>query len=196
MSGYVDLYDLKRAQAETGLTSEAKRTMIDILFDGKTRGDEDISLNCFMKMNHLKSEAINLLMQDCNDKVIREDLVDRVRGMRSGIGNAVVLRRMIKMSNAIAASTRRKTAVALLIGSEENAKLTDGFSIVEGPRELLKEVFGDHEAEVAEKKAKGKKNQQEKADKKQAKRDKRQAEKKPKSNKKQDNKGNKKKKKN
>ncbi|HIB86222.1 TPA: hypothetical protein EYO57_03270, partial [Candidatus Poribacteria bacterium] len=139
MSGYVDLYDLKRAQAETGLTSEAKRTMIDILFDGKTRGDEDISLNCFMKMNHLKSEAINLLMQDCNDKVIREDLVDRVRGMRSGIGNAVVLRRMIKMSNAIAASTRRKTAVALLIGSEENAKLTDGFSIVEGPRELLKE---------------------------------------------------------
>lgn len=156
MSGYVDLHQLRREQADTGLTSEAKRTMIDILFDGKTRGDEDISLNRFMKRNHLKSEAINLLMQDCNDKVIREDLVDRVRGMRSGIGNAVVLRRMIKMSNAVAASARRKTAVALLIDT---------------PEELTGELLFDN-LEKVYKKAKGKETQADKKAKKQARREK------------------------
>jgi hypothetical protein len=147
MSEYVDLYQLKRAQAETGLTPEAKETMIIVLFDGETREDDDISLNRFMKRNGLKSEAVNLLMQDCNDRVIREDLVDRVRGMRSGIGNAVVLRRMIKMSNAVAASTRQKTAVALLIDPEAVEKKD-------------------------EKKAKGKANQETKAAKNQAKREK------------------------
>jgi len=167
MSEYVDLYQLKRAQAETGLTSEAKRTMIDLLFDGKTRGDEDISLNRFMKMHHLKSEAINLLMQDCDDKLIREDLVERVKS--TCLPKDQALRNMLNSSNAVAASARQREAIAVLIGPEE-AKKKD------------------------EKRAKGKANQETKAAGKKARREKRQAEKKPKSKKSQrNNKGKKKK---
>lgn len=143
MSEYVDLYQLKRAQAETGLSEEAKRTMIDLLFEGETRGDEDISLNRFMQMHGLKADQLNLLMQDCDNKIIQEDLVERVKSTCLPKGEA--LRRMIKMSNAVAASARQKTAVALLIDPEAVEKKD-------------------------EKKAKGKANQETKAAKNQAKR--------------------------
>ena len=165
MSEYVDLYQLKREQTDTGLTSEAKRTMIDLLFDGNKRSDDNITLKRWMAKHHLKSEAINLLMQDCDDNVIREDMVKRVE--RTRLPKEEALRNMLNSSNAVAASARQREAIALLVGSEEADK-------------------------KAGKKALGKKNQEAKAAKKQARREKRQAEKKPKSNKKRDNKGKKK----
>lgn len=165
MSEYVDFYQLKREQTDTGLTAGAKRTMIDLLFDGKKRSDDDIALKRWMAKHHLKSEALNLLMQDCDDNVIREDMVKRVE--RTRLPKEEALRNMLNLnsSNAVAASARRRVAIAALIGSEEEAK------------------------KKAEKRAKGKANQETKAAGKKARREKRQAEKKPKSNKKRDNKG-------
>ena len=145
MSEYVDLHQLRREQADTGLTSEAKRTMIDLLFDGKTREDDDISLNRFMKRNGLKAAQLNLLMQDCNDKVIRKDLLDRIEMTRLSSGKA--LQRMVNLSTPITIATRRKVAIALLIDPEAAKK-------------------------KVEKKAKGKETQADKKAKKQARREK------------------------
>lgn len=146
MSEYVDLYQLKREQTDTGLTSEAKRTMIDLLFDGNKRSDDNITLKRWMAKHHLKSEAINLLMQDCDDNVIREDMVKRVE--RTRLPKEEALRNMLNSSNAVAASARRRVAIELLIGSEEEAK------------------------KKAKKKAKGKETQADKKAKKQARREK------------------------
>ena len=145
MSEYVDLYQLKREQTDTGLTSEAKRTMIDLLFDGNKRSDDNITLKRWMAKHHLKSEAINLLMQDCDDNVIREDMVKRVE--RTRLPKEEALRNMLNSSNAVAASARRRVAIAALIGSEEADK-------------------------KAKKKAKGKETQADKKAKKQARREK------------------------
>jgi len=176
MSGYVDLYDLKRAQAETGLTPEAKETMIIVLFDGEKRSDDNITLKRWMAKHGFRAEEINLIMAHCDDKVIQADLVERVKS--TCLPKEEALRNMLNSSNAVAASARRRVATALLLGSEETPEESE-----ETPEEADKK---------AGKKALGKKNQEAKAAKKQARREKRQGKKKPKSNKKRDNKGKKK----
>jgi hypothetical protein len=145
MSGYVDLYQLKRAQAETGLTPEAKETMIIVLFDGEKRSDDNVTLKRFMKRNGLKVDQLNLLMQDCDNKIIQEDLVDRVK--RTRLPKEEALQRMVNLSTPITVATRRKAAISLLID----------------PGAAEKKV---------EKKAKGKETQADKKAKKQAKREK------------------------